>query len=52
MSKMLCPHCGCELKLASVSPKGKHFECPNPDCPIIEVRVRRYDEKVIYSSVM
>jgi len=32
-----CPECGSELVK---KPKGGIYECPNPDCPVVKVRVR------------
>jgi len=32
-----CPECGAELVK---KPKGGIYECPNPDCPVVRVRVR------------
>jgi len=33
---MKCPECGAEL---IKRPKGGIYECPNPNCPVIKVRV-------------
>ena len=34
---MKCPECGAELVK---KPKGGIYECPNPYCPVVRVRVR------------
>jgi len=33
-----CPDCGSALKKTKKTKKSYIYECPNPECPVIEVR--------------
>jgi len=44
MNKALnCPECGCAMRLV----KAGHFECVNPKCCVIEVRVHRWKKQIL-----
>lgn len=38
-----CPECGVPMRY---NPKHFSFECPNPNCSIIEIRLHRDGEEV------
>jgi len=38
-----CPECGCIMRLV----KRGRFECDNPECHVIEVRVHRRERHIL-----
>ncbi|MBS7615000.1 hypothetical protein KEJ18_04640 [Candidatus Bathyarchaeota archaeon] len=41
-----CPQCGSELVLI----RYNHYECPNPLCELIEVRLTKEEKRLVWSS--